>query len=75
MADADYWRVVLLVVPIVGAAVATIFFILRFYSRAFLVKHLDVGDFLMALGLAFCYGVTICTILGKLQIAYPQIGI
>lgn len=67
MADADYWRVVLFAVPIVGAAMATIFFMLRLYSRAFLIKHLDVGDFLMALGLVFCYGVTICTILGELQ--------
>ncbi|KAJ5642222.1 hypothetical protein N7490_006222 [Penicillium lividum] len=63
MTNADYWQVILLAVPIVGAALATIFLILRFYSRAFLTKHLDAGDFLMLLGLVFCYGVTICTIL------------
>ncbi|KAJ5618866.1 hypothetical protein N7510_002850 [Penicillium lagena] len=63
MASGNYWRAVLVVVPAVGAGVATIFFILRFYSRAFLIKHLDIGDLLMTFGLLFCYGVTISTIL------------
>jgi hypothetical protein len=52
------------VVPVVGAVLATLFFLLRLYSRAILIKHLDIGDFLMSFGLIFCYGVTICTVLG-----------
>jgi hypothetical protein len=60
----EYWRVILVVVPVVGAVLATLFFLLRLYSRAILIKHLDIGDFLMSFGLIFCYGVTICTVLG-----------
>lgn len=74
MASAHYWRVVLVVVPAVGAAIATVSFLLRFYSRAFLVKHLDAGDLLMTLGLIFCYGVTTSTMLGELQPVDPQVA-
>ncbi|KAJ5998164.1 hypothetical protein N7499_005457 [Penicillium canescens] len=58
-----YWRTVLAVVPIVGAVVATVFFLLRLYSRLLLKKNLDTGDILMSLGLFISYGVTICTML------------
>jgi hypothetical protein len=64
MMTTTYWRMVLAVVPVVGAVVATVFFLLRLYSRLLLKKNLDTGDILMSLGLFISYGVTICTILG-----------
>lgn len=65
MTDGNYWRVVLIAVPIVGAAIATIFFLLRLYSRHLTEKQLDIGDLLMFFGLLFSYGVTISTIVGE----------
>jgi hypothetical protein len=66
MTDGNYWRVVLVAVPIVGAAVATFLFLLRLYSRLLTKKHqLDIGDLLMFFGLLFSYGVTISTIIGE----------
>lgn len=59
-----YWRLVLVIVPITGAVTATVFFLLRLYSRRRQIKHLDSGDLLMFLGLLFSYAVTISTILG-----------
>jgi hypothetical protein len=63
--DDSYWQVVLTTVPIVGAAIATLFFPLRLYSRQLTKKKLDIGDLLMFFGLFFSYGATISTILGK----------
>lgn len=60
----SYWRRVLVIVPIIGALTATVFFLLRLYSRRRQIKHLDSGDLLMSLGLLFSYAVTISTILG-----------
>lgn len=60
----NYWRRVLAIVPIVGAVTATVFFLLRLYSRTRRDKQLDIGDALMSLGLLFSYAVTISTILG-----------
>lgn len=65
MTDGNYWRVVLVAVPIVGAAVTTFFFLLRLYSRLLTKKQLDIGDLLMFFGLLFSYGVTISTIIGE----------
>lgn len=59
-----YWRRVLVIVPIIGAVTATVFFLLRLYSRRRKVKQLDSGDLLMSLGLLSSYAVTITTILG-----------
>lgn len=59
-----YWRRVLVIVPIIGAVIATVFYLLRLYCRRRKVKQLDSGDFLMFLGLLFSYAVTISTILG-----------
>lgn len=65
MTDGNYWRVVLIAVPIVGTVVATLFFLLRLYSRLLTKRQLDIGDLLMFFGLLFSYGVTTSTILGE----------
>lgn len=65
MADDNYWQTVLITVPIIGAAIATLFFLLRLYSRLLKGLKLDIGDLLMFFGLFFSYGATISTILGE----------
>lgn len=65
MANDNYWQAVLITVPIVGAAIATLFFLLRLYSRLLTSIKLNIGDLLMFFGLFFSYGATISTILGE----------
>ncbi|KAJ5999569.1 hypothetical protein N7451_007379, partial [Penicillium sp. IBT 35674x] len=57
-----YWRNVLIIVPIVGTAVATVIFCLRLYARYITVHQLRVEDILMGMGVLCTYGVAICTI-------------
>lgn len=64
MASLDYWSTVLVVVPIVGILVASLFFILRLISRHLSQQKLDVGDLFMGLGLLSTYAVSLCTIVG-----------
>ncbi len=64
MAGLDHWNTVLVVVPIVGIVVATLFYLLRLISRRLAQQRLDVGDLFMGLGLLFCYAVSLCTIIG-----------
>lgn len=64
MADDNYWRTLLITVPIIGAAMATLFFLMRLCSRLLTGIKLDIGDLLMSFGLFSSYGATISTILG-----------
>lgn len=66
MANDDYWQTVLIAVPIVGSAIATLFFFLRLYSRQLTMVKLDISDLLMFFGLFFSYGATTSTVLGEL---------
>ncbi|KAE8369893.1 hypothetical protein BDV27DRAFT_140806 [Aspergillus caelatus] len=63
MADLQYWDTVLVVVSVVGLAVVSVFFVLRLLSRQLSRQRLDIGDGFMGIGLLFCYGVAICTII------------
>ncbi len=60
-----HWRKVLIVVPIVGTAVATIIYALRLYARHMVTQKLRVEDVLMGIGLIFTWGVAVCTVYGK----------
>ncbi|PWY74293.1 integral membrane protein [Aspergillus heteromorphus CBS 117.55] len=53
-----YWKNVLTVVPICGAAVATLSYILRLYSRRFTSAGLKLEDWLMGIGLIISYCAT-----------------
>ncbi|KAJ5087142.1 hypothetical protein N7456_010758, partial [Penicillium angulare] len=57
-----HWRKILIIIPIVGTAVATIVFVLRLYARHIAVHTLRVEDLLMGMGLLCTYGVAICTV-------------
>lgn len=64
--DADtHWRIVLIVVPIVGTAIATIVYILRLYARHIVTQKLRIEDFFMGMGLFFTWGVAICIVYGE----------
>ncbi|RAK96803.1 uncharacterized protein BO80DRAFT_365557 [Aspergillus ibericus CBS 121593] len=53
-----YWKNVLTIVPIVGAALATISYLLRLYSRRFTTAGLKLEDWLMGVGLILSYCAT-----------------
>lgn len=63
MANLDHWSTVLVVVPIVGISVASLFFFLRLVSRRLSQQRSDIGDLFMGLGLLFCYAVSLSTII------------
>jgi hypothetical protein len=63
-----HWRNVLIIVPIVGTAIATVFYPLRLYSRQLVVYGVGIEDALMGLGLLFTYGVAICIVYGESQV-------
>lgn len=63
MTPLNHWGITLVVVPIVACVVTTIFFVLRLYSRRLVRQNLNVGDMLMGIGLAFSYGLTLCTVI------------
>lgn len=53
-----YWKNVLTVVPIVGAALATLSYGLRVFSRRFTTTGLKLEDLLMGIGLLISYCAT-----------------
>ncbi|PWY62242.1 integral membrane protein [Aspergillus eucalypticola CBS 122712] len=53
-----YWKNVLTIVPIIGAALATVSYVLRLYSRRFTTAGLKVEDWLMGVGLILSYCAT-----------------
>lgn len=53
-----YWRNVLTIVPIVGAVVATLVYLLRLYCRRLKSLRLMVEDYLMGIGLIISYCAT-----------------
>lgn len=53
-----YWKNVLTVVPIVGAALATLSYALRLFSRRFTASGLKLEDLLMGIGLLISYCTT-----------------
>ncbi|KAE8347393.1 hypothetical protein BDV24DRAFT_173266 [Aspergillus arachidicola] len=57
----DYWRNVLIVVPIICGTLATAIFLLRLYYRRVESTAFKIEDLLMGLGLFFSYGITACT--------------
>lgn len=59
------WKRVLIVVPIVGTAVATIIYALRLYARHMVTQKLRIEDIFMGIGLIFTWGVASCTVYGK----------
>lgn len=65
----DYWKHVLIIVPIVGTAFATLCFTLRIYSRLKVLRGLRVEDILMGVGLICTYGVAACTVYCKSAIS------
>lgn len=53
-----YWKDVLTIVPIVGAGIATIIYLLRLYSRRLAAVGLLLEDILMGIGLLISYCAT-----------------
>ncbi|KAJ5497204.1 hypothetical protein N7463_009191, partial [Penicillium fimorum] len=53
-----YWKNVLTIVPIVGAGVATIIYLLRLYCRRMKAVGFHLEDYLMGVGLILSYCVT-----------------
>lgn len=52
-----------------GKAIATVFYLLRVYSRQLIVHGIGIEDALMDLGLLFTYGVAICIVYGESQVS------
>jgi hypothetical protein len=53
-----YWKNVLTIVPIIGAAVATIIYLLRLYCRRMKALGFLLEDYLMGVGLIISYCAT-----------------
>jgi hypothetical protein len=53
-----YWQNILTVVPIVGAGIATLIYLLRLYSRRLSAVGLLLEDVLMGIGLLISYCAT-----------------
>ncbi|KAJ5110413.1 hypothetical protein N7532_000948 [Penicillium argentinense] len=62
MAPSQHWREVLIIVPLVGTAVATIVYVLRVYARHIVTQKLRIEDLLMGIGLFFTWGVAGCIV-------------
>ncbi|KAJ5198704.1 uncharacterized protein N7498_007821 [Penicillium cinerascens] len=62
-----YWRNVLIIVPIIGTAIATIFFILRLCCRYVVAQKFRVEDLLMGMELLCTYRVAICQVYSAIQ--------
>lgn len=74
MSDVGYWTRTVVSVAIASTVVATVFYILRLYSRRFTNGKLDVGDLFMGLGLLATYGFLACVLISKppnLSLLYP----
>lgn len=53
-----YWKNVLTIVPIIGAALATLTFLLRLYCRRMKAAGFPLEDYLMGAGLIISFAVT-----------------
>lgn len=53
-----YWKDVLIIVPIVGASLATVTYLLRLYSRRLTAAGFFLEDILMGIGLIISYCAT-----------------
>ena len=58
----DYWKNVLIIVPVVCTAFASLCFALRIYSRLKVLRGLRVEDVLMGVGLLCTWGVVGCIV-------------
>lgn len=65
MAELGYWNRTVISVAIAGSVIATVFYVLRLYSRRFTSGKLDVGDLFMGLGLLSTYGFLACVLISK----------
>ncbi|PLB40681.1 uncharacterized protein BDW47DRAFT_100645 [Aspergillus candidus] len=63
MAELGYWNRTVISVAIAGSVIATVFYVLRLYSRRFTSGKLDVGDLFMGLGLLSTYGFLACVLI------------
>ncbi|KAE8377979.1 hypothetical protein BDV26DRAFT_281468 [Aspergillus bertholletiae] len=61
MTSPDYYKQLLIALPIAGAVLATLFYLLRLYSHCIGTGAWDTGDMLLGLGLVLSYGITITT--------------
>lgn len=74
-----YWKNVLTIVPIIGAGLATITYLLRLYGRRMKAVGLHLEDYLMGAGLIISYCVTAFVVDSKylsfilVLILYPNI--
>jgi hypothetical protein len=66
----DYWKDILIIVPVVCTAFATFCYGLRIYSRLKVLHGLRVEDILMGAGLICTYGVAACTIYCKFTLGF-----
>ena len=64
MTSPEYWSRLLIALSIVGAVVATLFYLLRLYRHCLGIGKLDAGDVFLGLGLVLSYGITITTVIG-----------
>lgn len=53
-----YWKNVLTIVPIIGAGLATVTFLLRLYCRRMKAAGFPLEDYLMGAGLIISFAVT-----------------
>ncbi|RAL13919.1 uncharacterized protein BO97DRAFT_29340 [Aspergillus homomorphus CBS 101889] len=53
-----YWKNALIIIPIVGAVIATLTYVLRLYSRRITTAGLQLEDWLMGIGLILSYCAT-----------------
>ncbi|KNG91184.1 hypothetical protein ANOM_000531 [Aspergillus nomiae NRRL 13137] len=67
MTSPEYWSRLLIALSIVGAVVATLFYLLRLYRHCLGIGKLDAGDVFLGLGLVLSYGITITTIVAALE--------
>ncbi|RHZ67312.1 uncharacterized protein CDV56_104744 [Aspergillus thermomutatus] len=66
-----YWKNVLTIVPIVGAGVATIMFLLRLFSRRLAAAGFFLEDLLMGIGLILSY----CATAFVVETAFNGVGV
>ncbi|KJK67290.1 hypothetical protein P875_00117342 [Aspergillus parasiticus SU-1] len=64
MTSPEYWSRLLIALSIVGAVVATLFYLLRLYSQCLGTGKLDASDVFLGFGLVLSYGITITTVIG-----------
>ncbi|KAE8353403.1 hypothetical protein BDV28DRAFT_157087 [Aspergillus coremiiformis] len=72
MTSPEYWSRLLIALSILGAVLATLFYLLRLYSHHLSAGKLDAGDVFLGLGLILSYGITITTIIGACKFWPPS---